>query len=406
MINLGDPDIITNPLPTYQLMRDKNPVCRLLPGNIYALSRYEDVKNALRRHDIYSSQGAAALSAPAWLKEQYRRHLFILVEDPPLHTDHRALVNKGFIAGVVNGLIPLMHNTALFLTDRIQRLTDRVQPQTDIDFLQDFAFPYVGKIAGVITGTEGKEHESHTREWLYYVQRTGLEKPCPEFIQAYEKVTARQNLYFDHAIQRRRETPTDDLITKLINAEVDGIKLNNAMLNNALDLFIRAGYLTTLHLLGNSILKLSRTPQMLLKLREAPDLIPAFIEEMLRCHSPTRCTIRETTQEVNLHTVSIPARTTVLLLLSAANYDPRKFNQPERFDITRNDAKDHISFGHGPHTCLGMALARLEVKVALEALLPRISALSCPDDSKLSWIPSYLMHGLEKLPVRIQWAAK
>jgi len=231
------------------------------------------------------------------------------------------------------------------------------------------------------------------------VQLICHKKPCDDIIKKIEAATIKQNSHFASIIDEKRKNPGEDIASKLLNAEIDGKRLSDDMLNNALDLLIRSGFLTPVHQLGNILVQLERRPDLRKSLVDSPHLIPAFVDEMLRLYSSVAASYRHTTQDVTIHGVTIPKGSQVTLLLAAANRDPRKFSNPDEIDLSRKS--EHLAFGYGPHACVGLLLARLELEIAIECLLPRVESITCPTEHQLKWINSNLVRGLEELPVSL-----
>jgi cytochrome P450 len=174
--------------------------------------------------------------------------------------------------------------------------------------------------------------------------------------------------YLVGLLAARREAPGDDLLTRLVAAEVDGSRLTDDEILGFFELLLLAGHETTTNLISNAMLCFAEHPDQLARLRHAPELLPAAIEEVLRYRSPVQAVFRTTRREVTLHGATIPASQLVLLMLGAANRDPARFTEPDRFDIDRRPGA-HLAFGHGIHFCVGAPLARLEARVALTELL-------------------------------------
>jgi cytochrome P450 len=204
--------------------------------------------------------------------------------------------------------------------------------------------------------------------------------------------------YLEQSIAQRREQPRDDLIGRLVAAEIDGERLDIAEIAGFFQLLLTAGTETTTNLINNAFLSLLERPDERDRLRAEPGLLPTAIEEFLRYRSPLQMVFREARRAVEMNGRTIPAGAFVLPLIGAANRDPQRFNEPDRLDIGR-DPNPHLGFGHGVHFCLGAALARLEARVALPDLL----ALDLELASDAPWVPrkALLVHGPESLPVRL-----
>ena len=388
-IDLHEPSIRANPFPTYTQMRNEHPVCLTEPAGLWAISRFEDVQYALKNHALFSSAGFRAMIKPDWLHVDYTNDSLLCL-DPPKHSQQRVLINKAFVNRVIEKLIPLMQSSAA-------RLVSAMAEKESPDFLDDFSYPYLSNIISKIIGTDPDSYHI-VREWLDTVGLVNPIRPDDEVVEKIESVIRRQNAYLESVIKSRQQARQQDLLSELIDAEVEGQKLSDYDLLQFLNLLMAAGFDTTVHLLSNCMLELSKRPELTGQLAEDRGLIPAFIEEMLRFNPPTHSLLRLTTEEVTLSGICIPKGAYVLVMLGAANRDPEKFPDPDVLDIHRNN-RGQLAFGHGIHTCVGAALARLEVKIALEALFERFSAVQTPAEESLPWSHSLSSRGPTALPV-------
>lgn len=391
-IDLHAPPNQANPFPIYAVLRDQYPVCQLEPDGLWAISRHDDVRYALEHPNLFSSAGFKTLIQPDWIREECKRDLFMVLDDPPEHTRRRALVSKGFSYRVIQELVPLMRQTSSSLLQDIRR-------GRSTEFLKHFAFPYVGTIIGHIVGTIDSQSLDELYGWVKLMGKNTPVRPDDEYIEALEAAILKQNAYFDDVILDRRAHPREDLVTQLMKAEVDGEKMTDRMLRNVLELLVGSGFHTTLHALCNSMIQLSERPDIASRLAGDFDLIPKFIEEILRHNTPVHYLFRQTTTDVTLSGVTIPAGAFVLVLLASANRDPACFPEPNIFDMSRQNLKQHLAFGCGPHLCIGANLALLEIKTALETILGISDRISCPPVDELEWNFSSMIRGVDSLPV-------
>ena len=226
----------------------------------------------------------------------------------------------------------------------------------------------------------------------------------PEAVAAsegYFAVYEESRVYLMDLIGRLRGAGQDDLLSRLIEAEVDGERLTEAEILGFFHLLLIAGTETTTNLIGNAVLCFLENPEALAALQAAPALLPAAIEEVLRYRSPVQWMFRFTRHDVELHGQTIPAGRMVLPMIGSANRDPRQFRDAGRFNIAR-DPNPHIAFGHGIHFCLGAALSRLEGRVALGDILQRLEGLERAEQGP--WEPRHALHvhGPSRLPVRFK----
>ena len=392
MIDLNSPENCRNPFPTYQWLRENRPVCQIKNGGMWAISRYKDVKEILTNPEQFSSKATRKVIAPTWIKERCRRILPLAMDDPPKHTRHRQLINRAFASRIINRLESPIKKIAT-------PIIDSIVDAKSIDLFEDFSLPYCGNVITLITGTTELQPCAEIYHWLLEVTAMDIEKPDDATIRRLEAAIEKQVDYFESVVKNRTIQPREDLVTEIINAEIDGQQLTFTESVNMLDLIARAGYMPPTHLLTLIMLTLARRPDLLQLLQQSPKRIPDFIEELLRHNSSVHALMRTTTEPVTLHSVTIPENADVLLLVASANRDAAVFDDPDTFNIDRTP-NPHLAFGFGPHICLGAELARLELRILLEALLPRINSIQCPDDRDLHWLPTIFFRGMDSLPLR------
>ena len=393
-IDLSAPGNLKNPYRTYQYLRDHDPVCRVGPWGFWAISRYDDVQFAFRHPEFFSSSGFKTIHQVDWLDKSCWIDFFILTQDPPVHTTHRAIVNKAFVKRVIDALIP-------FMREKIRSLLKNIPRHTDIAFMKEIAYPYAGAISLKITGTEGSRSADDLHQWVKCLESLGPIRPDDATVKKMESIITQQHNYFDEVIADRRRRPRQDLVSEIVNAiTAEGKPLTDSQMRNALNLFVAASFHSSMYMLGKSVLYLSQHPDLHKQLAESPLLIPAFIEEMLRYNSSVHGLMRRTSRAVTLSGVEIPEGEPVLLLPASANRDPRKFTSPDTFDMSRSNTREHIAFGHGPHTCIGSALARLELKIALEEIITTFPRITCPPEDQLNWVSSITINSFDELPTQ------
>ena len=390
-VNILDKGFLADPFPLSKQLRKAFPVCIAEPGNAWTIWRYEDVKDCLRNTSVFSSSGFQAMYQPEWLAPDCRRDPFILSMDGDLHEKNRNLVNKAFLKKIIDRYEPLMRDTA-------SRLTKEITSETPVDFIASFAFPYTAATLSAIVGVGGQSI-SDLRHWLELLECLSPIPPEPAQINLVEAAIRKQNAIFDQLILCRRDRPEGDLLSALAGAEIDGKRLGDVALRSCLDLLITAGLGTTIYSLTNAILFLSRRRDIWREIRQDASLIPLFIEEMLRFDPATHVLLRKTTCPAVVAEIEIPECSLVCLMIGSANRDESVFADPEQFNMFRKGEAPSIAFGFGAHACVGLALAKLEMKVALEVITCQFKSLSCPPDQELQWISSITTHGLSQLPV-------
>jgi cytochrome P450 len=204
-------------------------------------------------------------------------------------------------------------------------------------------------------------------------------------------------------IEERRLAPRDDLISGLLDAQIEGQRLTLPELLGFCSLLLVAGNETTTNLIGNALLCFVDRPEVWARLRAAPALLPQAIEEVLRYRSPVQSMFRVTTAQVSIRDQVIPAGASVVAWIGSANHDEAQFPDPEQFDVERQPNR-HIAFGYGIHYCLGAPLARLEAKIALTAMLERWGDIRRSPDVALEALPSTIVYGVRSLPISFERA--
>ncbi|MET8337974.1 cytochrome P450 [Streptosporangium canum] len=322
---------------------------------------------------------------------------FITQIDPPEHGKLRKLVSNAFTRKVVADLEPRI--AAL-----THELLDAARDRGKLELVTDLAYPLPVIVIAELLGVPGGDRALF-KQWADALfqrdTKISLAKPAEQQnvdLQATLKPWKEMSAYLaGHAAERRRQ-PRADLLTKLVEAEVDGERLPDDQVVNFAIILLLAGHITTTMLLGNTVLCLDAFPEQQDKVRADRASIPAVIEESLRLFTPFAALGRATTRDVELGGVTIPADHMVMAWLGAANRDPRQFPDPEVFDPGR-DPNPHLGFGRGIHFCLGAPLARLEGRVALNILLDRVNPLRTDPGDPVEFIPTPTMTGVRRLPL-------
>jgi cytochrome P450 len=350
----------------YRVLRDEFPVYHDEVGQQYALSRFEDVWWAVHDWATFSSVVAEAQS----LLPQ------MIYFDPPRHTAMRTLVSRAFTPRRVAAAEEAVRTTARVLLDDIAA---RGGCELQHEFAAILPSVVIARMIGV-----PDEHVADFRSWTEsFIEISGPD----DFAEAAGKIYA----LFAELLAERRARPRDDMMTALLEAEVDGERLRDEELLGFCLLLILAGNDTTSSLIGSGTVLLAGHPDQRALLVREPPRWPAAIEEMIRLEAPAQVLPRTTTVDVERHGVTIPAGSRVMLVWGAANLDEREFADPERFDVTRRIAR-HLGFGHGVHYCLGASLARLEARVAFEewhARFPTYDLAGPPERVASSWARAY-----------------
>ena len=406
--------LLTHPYAVYDRLRDTAPVHRVTGPDgspAWLVTRYDDVREALanpllsldKRHALPGGYKGFAL--PPALDAN------LLNMDPPDHTRIRRLVGRAFTTRRVEQLRAPIRRTADRLLDA---LGTNGGPHGSTDLIAAYAAPLpITVICDLLGVPDG--HRRDFRAWTDV-----LVAPDPARPQAAKEAVVAMLGFFTQLLADKRKEPADDLLSDLIavrdesgsagsdhagsdrmgSDRMGSDRLTEDELMSLAFLILFAGYENTVQLIGTAVLALLQHPDQLAALRADPTRLPAAVEEFVRYDGPALLAIRRFPREdVTIGDVTVPAGETVLLSLAAANRDPRRFPDADRFDLGR-DAGGHLALGHGIHYCLGAPLARLETEIALAALLERLPDLQLDGDpGDLRWRPSLRARGLLTLPV-------
>ncbi len=378
----------SDPYPTYRRLRDEAPVYHDDARGFWALSRFEDVLWAAHDPAAFCSGEGIALEGQA-------RSPFpnLIVMDDPRHAQLRKLVSRGFTSRPVAAFEPRVRE----LTNAaIDAMVERAAAGEPADVVPLLSGPLPMTVVGDLIGVAPEDREQF-RTWSDAVVHQDVDRP--ETVEAGRAAAGAVVGSFSEIIAARRTTPTDDLVSALIAAEVDGEHLADDEILGFCFLLIVAGTETTTNLIGNGVHALAAFPDERARLLADPSLVSGAVEEMLRWSSPVQGLARTTTRSVERHGVTIPEGAKVQLLYGAANRDEREFAEPDRFDVTRTIER-HLAFGHGVHFCLGAALARLEAQVVFEELLRRLPDWQLDTDA-VTWIHSSSVRGPATLPITL-----
>ena len=388
MINFFSEQVRRNPFHAYEQIRATSPVLHDPQSGLWMIFDHQGVKRALTDHQAFSSSMlTAGRRNPQW----------IIFFDPPQQTRLRALISQAFTPRAIASLEPRIRELS-------RQLLDQQIERGKMDMAADFAIPLPMMVIAEMIGIPSADWPRF-RNWsdsilkLSYTISGGDQAAAAsaEFFQ----VTLEMAEYMPAIIEERRTTPKDDLLTRLVHADVDGERLTQDEIVAFVQLLLVAGNETTTNLLNNTILCLMENPEQLARLRAAPELLPQAIEEVLRYRAPLQWMFRATTRDVELDGVTIPAGKLVLPMIGAANRDPKQFPDAGRFDIAR-EPNPHLAFGHGIHFCLGAPLSRLEARIALTHFLERIQRFEMASDQPWEPRKALHVHGPAALPIRFE----
>lgn len=372
-------EVIADPYPWYQGLRDETPVYHEPQHDIWVLSRYDDVLAAARAPDrLSSADGVLFARMPLPM---------MLTIDPPDHTRLRRLVTRDFTPRAIELWLPLIERT---VDEMVEPLLEGTP-----DFMASVAFPLPVVVIADVLGIPRHDHSQFKRWSDDIVEGFRLTTPDAALANTVIDAILALKAYLSTLFDERRRNPGDDLVSRLAHPADEG-KLTDEELFWFCLLLLVAGNETTTNLLGNMLLAFIEHPAQWHRLRERPDLVPAAVEEALRFDSPIQGLFRTALTPYTAAGTEIPAGARVLLLFASGNRDPRRFDQANRFLVERNPA-DHLAFGSGIHLCLGAHLARLEGAAVLRALLARTEGFDLAAEPTRGTNPN--LRGLASLPL-------
>ena len=384
-------EIHEDPYPTYARLREEAPLYHNEELGFWALSRHADVMDGFRDHERLSSSHGVSLDPAASGPNAWRTMSFLAM-DPPMHGRMRGLVSKGFTPRRVAELEPHIREIARGYIARMIESTD------DVDFISDFAGRLPMDVISEMMGVPVADREELRRLSDLLVHREeGVRDVPPEGAAAALELV----VYYADMLAQRKASPTDDLTSALITAEVDGDRLTDDEITGFLFLMVVAGNETTTKLLANAWYWGWMHPDQGTKPFADPSRVTDWIEETLRYDTSSQMLGRVAAVDIPMHDGVIPAGDRVLLLAGSANRDHRVFSDPDVYDLDRPEPLPQIaSFGFGRHFCLGSNLARLEARVALEELVAAISSYDL-DPTGLERVHSVNVRGFARMPISI-----
>jgi cytochrome P450 len=406
-----DESVVADPYPYFDALRSKCPVQREPHHGVVMVTGYDEAIAVYHDTETFSSCNSVSGPFPGFpvplegddvspLIDEYRDQLPMSDQlptlDPPVHTAHRALLMR---------LITpkrLKENEA-FMWRLADRVVDEFVERGECEFISDYASPFAMLVIADLLGVPEEDHER------FRVGLSGKHTGTVGGTHDGETLTRHplQFLYdeFTGYIEDRRRSPRDDVLTGLATATFPDGSMPEVIdaVRVAANLFA-AGQETTVRLLGASLQVIAERPELQQQLRDARHLIGNFVEESLRIESPVKGDFRLSRVATNVGGVDIAPGTCVMVLNGAANRDPRRFDRPDEFLVDRDNARQHISFGHGVHTCPGAPLARAEARVSIERLLDRMADIRVservhgPTDARrYQYVPTHILRGLRKL---------
>ncbi len=388
------PEQIADPYPLLAQARQEAPVFYSPLLNMWVITRYDDIAAILkdpRRFPSVSSFNVAQLDPQVQAILRAQPALPLLIDsNPPVHTRLRSLVNAGFTPRRIALLEPRIRAIA-------ESLVADFVTAGSADLTAQFAYPLPMTVIADLFGFPQAD-AAMVKGWSNGVMALiGGNLTAAEQMACFQGLGAFQE-YFTGQLEQRRQQPTDDLLTDLLNArEGDAPALTIPEIVAQLSLIIIAGHETTTHLIGSMLVLLLTHPDQWTAICANPAGIPAVVEESLRVESPASSAFRSTSEVVQLGGVEIPAGARLQIMLGSANHDAARFSAAATFDPARTEQSRHLAFGWGIHFCLGAPLARLEGRIALEVLTQRLPNLRFRADAAIEYLPNLLLRGVKEL---------
>ena len=398
--NLLDPAVLQDPWEAYQWAHEHAPIMAIPGSPLVLVMSYDLVSEATMRVDDFSNAFTTVLSGAmaedpdvkAVLDTGWPQVETLLTADPPVHTRFRKLVNLAFSMKRVDAL-------EAGIRAKVDALIDAFIDRGECEFVAEFAVPVPVQVISEQLGFGTDEHAMVKRWSDAFTDRLGR-----MIGKDRELECAREVVEFQHRVKEkidlRRTTPMDDLLSDVVNARLDGEQpLDDAEILSIVQQLMVAGNETTSHALAGGIVQLAQAPGEIARLRAEPKLIGNLVEEVLRTETPTAGMWRVVLRDTELGGLTMPKNSVLMLRYAAANRDPVKFPDPDRFDVTRTNARAHLAFGRGIHMCVGNMLSRKEMAVSFERLLARLDDIRVADGAVLEVAPNMLLRGLKAVPL-------
>ncbi len=404
--DLMDPQVMQDPFPLYQWAHANAPVMEMPGSGIKMIMGYDLCVEAAGRIEDFSNNFTAVLSGAlaedpevsGILKQGWPQINTLLTADPPVHTRFRKLVNLAFSMPRVNAL-------EAGIRAKVDTLIDGFIDAGACEFVAAFGVPLPVQVICEQLGFALSE-QANVKRWSdAFADRLGHMISREREIEcAHEVVEFQRALKIK--IDARREAPTNDLLSDIVNARLEGeAPLDDAEIMSIAQQLMVAGNETTTHSLAGGIVHLARNPDQQAKARANPKLIPNMVEEVLRLDTPTAGMWRVVTRDCELGGHAFKGGSMAMVRYAAANRDPARYPDPDRFDVERTNARSHLAFGKGAHMCVGNMLSRKEMTVAFERLLARLDDIRLQPGVQLSVAPNLLLRGYTAVPILFSKAA-
>ena len=399
VIDFADPAVQKCPFPAYEALRDTQPIYRDPATGFYQVLDYDLVRQAATDHLNFSSKTGLLMVRDGPMKEQLARVYategvppvqLLVAGDQPEHSFHRALIDKAFTPSRVRKMED-------YLTGLIAELIARMKPEEEIDFVQSLAVLVPMSVMADQIGITRNDIPMFKRWSDAAVASVNPQTP-PERQIDLAKIICELHRYLIRKAAEYREKPADCMLSDLVHANVDGRELDSGELVSIVQILLVAGNETTTNVMSSGFLQLILKPELQDELRGNLGRINNFVEEVLRAESPLQGMFRKAVNDVELGNTHIPAGSILLLRFGAANRDPKRFPEPDKFVSERTNARQHLAFGTGIHFCIGNQLARAELRIAFQLLLERMKDIRLArSDTAVVRTAHYFIYGISQL---------
>jgi cytochrome P450 len=369
-LTTNDQELLNNPYPLLKTLREESPVYWSSKDKYWLISGHCEV-TAILKDPSFEKQIQNWKHAPNPILVSLIPHVksishvaknWLLNLNPPAHTRVRALLNKAFTGPAIEQLKPT-------IIDLAQGLLAKASTASDLELMTQFAIPLPVAVIGHMLGVAPK-HSEELKHWSTKLAGAAGRNKDLKVLSEAGKAVEQLTILFRPMIEKRRLSPVDDLLSVLVQAEIEGSRLKTDELIANCILLMIGGHETTTNLIGNAVYHLLKNPEQLSKLRANPSqLMTSMIAEVLRFESPAQSAPRIATRDIELAGKKIKSGDMCWLLLGSANRDPIAFDNPDTFDISRQPSNQTVSFGGGIHRCIGASLAEVELEIAMNALL-------------------------------------
>jgi len=406
-INIFDPELMACPHAFFKKLRDEAPVYQDPNTGIFQVSKHELICEAARNAKVFSNDFGALQrdggsdsypqeAADIMEKEGYPAVNTMLTADPPRHTKYRRLVDKAFSPKRVSDMGPAIE-------EKTNLIIDQFIEDGECEIASQLAQPLPIRVIAEALGASTDDYEFfRISSEAFTDQLSGTSTP-EEHIEIAKKLVKFQQ-YFAERLNEKRKSPSDDILSDLATLEFEDEnnvlrKMETPEQLSIIQQLLVAGNATTAHSITEAIKLLIENPDQMELVINDHSLIPNMIEEALRLLTPTNNMWRIATEDTELGGVAIPAGSALLLRYGSGNRDEDLFENPDKFDVTRKNARRHVAFGQGIHVCLGMNLSRKEMYTAFPIILDRLKNMRFANGNKFSYSPNILLRGLDSLNI-------